>query len=49
MMRTWPYCSSSGRIDAMKRHYYPSLFRGGPVIDPVAGANAAREVVNAWH
>lgn len=36
-------------IDAMKRHYYPSLFRGGPVIDPVAGANAAREVVNAWH
>lgn len=36
-------------IDALKRHYYPSLFRGGPVIDPVAGANAAREVVNAWH
>ncbi|WP_240482492.1 hypothetical protein [Microbacterium sediminis] len=36
-------------VDALRRHYYPSLFRGGPVIDPAAGASAAREVVNAWH
>jgi len=36
-------------IDALKRHYYPSVFQNGPVIDPVAGAKAAREVVTAWH
>lgn len=36
-------------IDAVKRHYYPSLFRGAEIIDPVAGARAAREVVSAWH
>lgn len=36
-------------VDAVKRHYYPSLFARGPVIDPHAGASAAREVVNAWH
>lgn len=36
-------------VDALKRHYYPSIFRGGPVIDPAAGARAAREVVTAWH
>ncbi|WP_261166614.1 hypothetical protein [Microbacterium sp. Marseille-Q6965] len=36
-------------VDAVKRHYYPSLFGRGPVIDPHAGAGAAREVVNAWH
>ena len=36
-------------IDAMGRHYYPSIFRQGPAIDPVAGAAAARTVVHAWH
>ncbi|WP_101847830.1 hypothetical protein [Zhihengliuella sp. ISTPL4] len=36
-------------IDAMGRHYYPSIFREGPAIDPVAGAEAARTVVRAWH
>ena len=36
-------------IDAMGRHYYPSIFRQGPAIDPAAGAEAARTVVRAWH
>lgn len=36
-------------IDAMRRHYYPSIFRQGPSIDPVAGAEAARTVVRSWH
>lgn len=36
-------------IDAMGRHYYPSIFRQGPAIDPVAGADAARTVVRSWH
>jgi len=36
-------------IDAMGRHYYPSIFRQGPAIDPVAGADAARTVVHSWH
>lgn len=36
-------------IDAMGRHYYPSIFRQGPAIDPVAGADAARTVVRTWH
>lgn len=36
-------------IDAMGRHYYPSIFRQGPPIDPVAGAEAARTVVRSWH
>ncbi|WP_221584731.1 hypothetical protein [Microbacterium sp. G2-8] len=36
-------------IDALRRHYYPSLFRRGMVVDPVAGAEAARRVVTAWH
>lgn len=36
-------------VDALGRHYYPSIFRPGPVIDPVAGAEAARTVVRAWH
>ncbi|MEV8250015.1 hypothetical protein AB0O87_03695 [Microbacterium sp. NPDC076768] len=36
-------------IDAMGRHYYPSIFRQGPSIDPVAGAEAARAVVRTWH
>jgi hypothetical protein len=36
-------------VDALRRHYYPSIFRRGPIVDPVAGAAAAREVVAAWH
>lgn len=36
-------------IDAMSRHYYPSIFRQGPSIDPAAGAEAARTVVRTWH
>ncbi|MFF3026336.1 hypothetical protein [Microbacterium sp. NPDC057944] len=36
-------------IDAMGRHYYPSIFRPGPAIDPVAGTEAARTVVRSWH
>ena len=36
-------------IDAMGRHYYPSIFRQGPAIDPIAGAEAARTVVRTWH
>ncbi len=36
-------------IDALHRHYYPSVFRRGPVIDPVAGIAAARKVVTAWN
>lgn len=36
-------------IDAMGRHYYPSIFRQGPAIDPLAGADAARTVVRTWH
>nr|WP_201470437.1 hypothetical protein [Microbacterium hydrocarbonoxydans] len=36
-------------IDAMQRHYYPSIFRQGPAIDPLAGAEAARTVVRSWH
>lgn len=36
-------------IDAMHRHYYPSIFRNGPAIDPIAGAEAARKVVTTWH
>ncbi|WEK61612.1 MAG: hypothetical protein P0Y60_02270 [Candidatus Microbacterium colombiense] len=36
-------------IDAMSRHYYPSIFRQGPPIDPIAGAAAARTVVHTWH
>lgn len=36
-------------VDALRRHYYPSIFRRGPIVDPVAGAAAAREVVSAWH
>ncbi|MFK4761270.1 hypothetical protein ACI3KS_10090 [Microbacterium sp. ZW T5_45] len=36
-------------IDAMGRHYYPSIFRPGPPIDPAAGAEAARTVVRTWH
>lgn len=36
-------------IDAIGRHYYPSIFRRGPAIDPLAGSEAARTVVRAWH
>lgn len=36
-------------IDAMHRHYYPSIFRRGPALDPHAGAEAARKVVATWH
>ena len=36
-------------IDAMSRHFYPSIFRPGPAIDPTAGAEAARTVVRTWH
>lgn len=36
-------------VDALRRHYYPSVFRRGPIVDPVAGAAAAREVVSSWH
>lgn len=36
-------------IDALSRHYYPSIFRPGPPVDPLAGAEAARTVVRAWH
>lgn len=35
-------------IDALRRHYYPSIFRSGPPVDPVAGAEAARTVVRSW-
>lgn len=36
-------------IDALHRHYYPSIFRPGPAMDPHAGAEAARRVVTTWH
>lgn len=36
-------------IDALDRHYYPSIFRTGAPVDPVAGAEAARRVVTTWH
>ncbi len=36
-------------IDAIQRHYYPSIFRKDMVIDPVAGAAAARAVVSQWY
>ncbi|WP_309064979.1 hypothetical protein [Microbacterium sp.] len=36
-------------IDAIRRHYYPSIFQRGPAIDPVYGAEAARRVVTTWH
>ncbi len=35
-------------IDAMQRHYYPSIFRRDLVIDPVAGVAAGRLVVTSW-
>lgn len=36
-------------VDAIRRYYYPSMFRRGPIVDPIAGAGAAREVVTTWH
>jgi len=36
-------------IDALGRHYYPSIFRRGASVDPHAGAEAARKVVTTWH
>ncbi|WP_345751830.1 hypothetical protein [Microbacterium rhizophilus] len=36
-------------VDALRRHYYPSIFGRGPAVDPAAGAEAARRVVSAWH
>ncbi|CAH0210204.1 MULTISPECIES: hypothetical protein [unclassified Microbacterium] len=36
-------------IDAIHRHYYPSIFRRGTAIDPHAGAEAARAVLEKWH
>ena len=36
-------------IDALHRHYYPSIFRRGSAVDPHAGAEAARAVVKKWH
>ncbi|HCS61828.1 MAG TPA: hypothetical protein DIW46_10625 [Microbacterium sp.] len=36
-------------VDALHRYYYPSIFRKGPAVDPVAGAEAARRVVGSWH
>lgn len=36
-------------IDAIRRHYYPSIFQRGPAIDPIYGAEAARNVVKSWH
>lgn len=35
-------------IDAVRRHYYPSIFRRGPAIDPLAGVEAARKAVMTW-
>jgi hypothetical protein len=39
----------SALTDAVGRHYYPSIFRRGPALDPHAGAEAARKVVATWH
>lgn len=36
-------------IDAIRRHFYPSLYAEGLPIDPVASAEAARRVVMGWH
>lgn len=36
-------------VDALERHYYPSVFRRDHVVDPAAGAEAARRVVQTWH
>ncbi|WP_336644780.1 hypothetical protein [Microbacterium sp. USHLN186] len=35
-------------VDALRRHYYPSIFQRGPAVDPVRGAEAARLVLQSW-
>jgi hypothetical protein len=35
-------------IDALGRYTYPSLFGRGAPVDPVLGAQAARQVVQTW-
>ncbi|GAA3934392.1 hypothetical protein [Microbacterium soli] len=39
---------SPALLDAMRRHYYPSIFQRGPAIDPARGAEAARIVIRSW-
>ena len=36
-------------VDALGRYSYPSLFRREAPIDPVLGAQAARQVVQTWY
>lgn len=36
-------------LDALQRHYYPSIFRRDHVVDPRAGAVAAQKVIDLWH
>ena len=36
-------------VDALSRFTYPSVFGRGAPVDPVLGAQAARQVVNLWH
>ncbi len=36
-------------VDALQRHYYPSIFARTPPIDPIAGVEAGRLVVTSWH
>ncbi|MDQ4215790.1 hypothetical protein [Microbacterium capsulatum] len=36
-------------IDAIGRNYYPSIFRRTAPIDPLAGIEAARQVVTTWY
>lgn len=35
-------------VDAVRHHYYPSVFLRGEPLDPAAGADAARTVVTTW-
>jgi len=35
-------------VDALGRYSYPSLFGRGAPVDPLAGVQAAREVVRQW-
>ncbi|MGN8026302.1 hypothetical protein [Microbacterium sp. 22242] len=36
-------------IDAIGRNYYPSIFRRTAPVDPLVGAEAARQVVTTWY
>ena len=36
-------------VDALQRFTYPSVFRREAPLDPALGAEAARQVVTAWH